>query len=161
MPSFDVVSEVDEAEVLNALNQARKEVSTRFDFREANAEIEFEKNIIKLRAIDDFKIKALEDIILGKLARRNVSLKNIDRRPSEISSMGRATLELHLKQGLETDVAKVITQSIKDKKLKVQAQIQDRQVRVTGKSRDDLQEVMAHLRATEFSVSLNFKNFRD
>jgi cyclic-di-GMP-binding protein len=161
MPSFDIVSEVDEAEVLNALNQARKELATRFDFKDAHAEIEFEKSIIKLRANDAFKIKALEDIVLGKLARRNVSLKNIDRKPSEVSSMGRATLELHLKQGLETDVAKLITQSIKDQKLKVQAQIQDRQVRVTGKSRDDLQTVMAHIRATEFPVTLNFKNFRD
>ena len=75
--------------------------------------------------------------------------------------MGRATLELHLKQGMETDVAKVITQSIKDLKLKVQAQIQDRQVRVTGKNRDDLQTVITHLRGAEFSVALNFKNFRD
>jgi uncharacterized protein YajQ (UPF0234 family) len=161
MPSFDIVSEVDEAEVLNALSQARKEVASRFDFKEAHAEIEIEKNIIKLRANDDFKIKALEDIVLGKLARRNVSLKNVERKPSAVSSMGRATLELHLKQGMETDVAKIITQSIKDQKLKVQAQIQDRQVRVTGKSRDDLQTVIAHLRATDFPVALDFKNFRD
>ncbi len=161
MPSFDIVSEVDDAEVLNALSQARKEIATRYDFKNAQAEIEIEKNIIKLRAVDDFKIKALEDIVLGKLSRRNVSLKNVDRKPAEISSMGRATLELHLKQGMETDVAKTITQSIKDQKFKVQAQIQDRQIRVTGKSRDDLQSVIAHLRAAEFSVALDFKNFRD
>lgn len=161
MPSFDVVSEVDEAEVINALSQAKKEVATRFDFKDAQAEIELEKTVIKLRAIDQFKLTALEEIVLGKLARRNVSLKNVDRKESAVSSTGRATQELHLKQGMETDVAKIITQSIKDTKIKVQAQIQDRQVRVTGKNRDDLQDVMAHLRKEEFPVSLNFKNFRD
>ena len=139
MPSFDVVSEVDMMEVKNAVEQAQKELANRFDFREAKAEIVLEKESIKLSAINQFKITALEEIVLGKLARRNVSLKNIERKDADISPLGHARQELKLKQGLETDVAKTIVQAIRDTKLKVQTQIQDRQIRVTGKNRDDLQ----------------------
>ena len=160
MPSFDVVSEVDEMEVKNALEQARKEIVNRFDFREAKAEIVLEKESIKLSAIDKFKLSALEEIVLGKLARRNVSLKNIDRQEADISPLGHARQELKLKQGLETDVAKTIVQAIRDTKLKVTTQIQDRQIRVTGKNRDDLQEVIRILRGAEFPVALNYLNFR-
>ena len=160
MPSFDVVSEVDLMEVKNAVEQAQKELANRFDFREAKAEIILEKESIKLSAINQFKITALEEIVLGKLARRNVSLKNIERKDADISPLGHARQELKLKQGLETDVAKIIVQSIRDTKIKVQTQIQDRQIRVTGKDRDALQEVIAHLRGKEFSVALNYTNFR-
>jgi uncharacterized protein YajQ (UPF0234 family) len=160
MPSFDVVSEVDEMEVKNAVEQAQKELANRFDFREANAEIILEKEMIKLSAINAFKIKALEEIVLAKLARRNVSLKNIERKDPDISPLGHARQELKLKQGLETDIAKTICQAIRDTKIKVQTQIQDRQIRVTGKDRDALQEVIAFLRAKEFPVALNYTNFR-
>ena len=160
MPSFDVVSEVDMMEVKNALEQANKELANRFDFRDAKAEILLEKEEIKLSAINAFKIKALEEIVLGKLARRNISLKNIDRKDPDISPLGHARQELKLKQGLETDVAKTITTAIRDTKIKVQTQIQDRQIRVTGKDRDALQEVIAFLRAKEFPVALNYTNFR-
>lgn len=160
MPSFDVVSEVDMMEVKNALEQAHKELANRFDFRDAKAEIKLEKESINLSAIDQFKINALEEIVLGKLARRNVSLKNIERKDADISPLGHARKELKLKQGLETDVAKTVVAAIKDTKLKVTTQIQDKQVRVTGKSRDDLQAVIAALRAKEFPVSLNYTNFR-
>src|SRR5271154_4941995 len=138
MPSFDVVSEVDMMEVKNALDQANKELANRFDFREAKAEIKLEKESINLSAIDQFKINALEEIVLGKLARRNVSLKNIDRKDADISPLGHARKVLKIKQGMETDEAKKVVAVIKDTKLKVQTQIQDRQVRVTGKDRDDL-----------------------
>jgi hypothetical protein len=160
MPSFDVVSEVDLMEVKNAVEQAQKELANRFDFREAKAEIILEKESIKLSAINQFKINALEEIVLGKLARRNVSLKNIDRQDADISPLGHARQELKLKQGLETDVAKIIVQAIRDTKLKVTTQIQDRQIRVTGKDRDDLQAVIAMLRGKEFTVALNYTNFR-
>jgi uncharacterized protein YajQ (UPF0234 family) len=160
MPSFDVVSEVDLMEVKNAIDQAQKELANRFDFREAKAEIVLEKDSIKLSAINQFKITALEEIVLGKLARRNVSLKNIDRQDADISPLGHARQELKLKQGLETDVAKIIVQAIRDTKLKVTTQIQDRQIRVTGKNRDDLQAVIAVLRGKEFTVALNYTNFR-
>jgi uncharacterized protein YajQ (UPF0234 family) len=160
MPSFDVVSEVDLMEVKNAVEQAQKELANRFDFREAKAEIVLEKEAIKLSAINQFKIQALEEIVLGKLARRNVSLKNIERKEADISPLGHARQELKLKQGLETDIAKTICQAIRDTKIKVQTQIQDRQIRVTGKNRDDLQEVIAFLRGKEFPVALNYTNFR-
>ena len=160
MPSFDVVSEVDMMEVKNALDQANKELANRFDFREAKAEIVLEKESINLSAINQFKINALEEIVLGKLARRNVSLKNIDRKDADISPLGHARQELKLKQGLETDIAKTIVQAIRDTKLKVQTQIQDRQIRVTGKNRDDLQAVIAVLRGGDFPVALNYTNFR-
>jgi uncharacterized protein YajQ (UPF0234 family) len=160
MPSFDVVSEVDMMEVKNALEQANKELANRFDFRDAKAEIVLEKESIKLSAINQFKIQALEEIVLGKLARRNVSLKNIERKDADISPLGHARQELKLKMGLETDIAKIICQAIRDSKIKVTTQIQDKQVRVTGKDRDALQEVIAMLRAKEFTVALNFTNFR-
>jgi hypothetical protein len=160
MPSFDVVSEVDLMEVKNAVEQAQKELANRFDFREAKADIILEKEAIKLSAINQFKITALEEIVLGKLARRNVSLKNIERKDADISPLGHARQELKLKQGLETDIAKTICQAIRDTKIKVQTQIQDRQIRVTGKNRDDLQEVIAFLRGKEFPVALNYINFR-
>jgi hypothetical protein len=160
MPSFDVVSEVDEMEVKNAVEQAQKELANRFDFREAKAEIVLEKEVIKLSAINAFKITALEEIVLGKLARRNVSLKNIERKDADISPLGHARQELKLKQGLETDVAKTIVQAIRDTKIKVQTQIQDRQIRVTGKNRDDLQAVIGVLRGKDFPVALNYTNFR-
>ena len=160
MPSFDVVSEVDLMEVKNAVDQAQKELANRFDFREAKAEIVLEKEAIKLSAVNQFKLTALEEIVLGKLARRNVSLKNIERKDADISPLGHARQELKLKQGLETDVAKTIVQAIRDTKLKVTTQIQDRQVRVTGKNRDDLQAVIAVLRGKDFPVALIYTNFR-
>jgi uncharacterized protein YajQ (UPF0234 family) len=160
MPSFDVVSEVDEMEVKNAVEQAQKELANRFDFREAKAEIILEKEAIKLSAINAFKLTALEEIVLAKLARRNVSLKNIERKEADISPLGHARQELKLKQGLETDVAKTIVQAIRDTKIKVQTQIQERQVRVTGKNRDDLQAVIGVLRGKDFPVALTYTNFR-
>jgi cyclic-di-GMP-binding protein len=160
MPSFDVVSEVDMMEVKNALEQANKELANRFDFRDAKAEIVLEKESINLSAINQFKINALEEIVLGKLARRNISLKNIDRADPDISPLGHARQELKLKQGLETDVAKTICTAIRDAKFKVQTQIQDRQIRVTSKDRDVLQEVIAFLRGKDFPVALAYNNFR-
>jgi uncharacterized protein YajQ (UPF0234 family) len=161
MPSFDVVSEVDGMELDNALNQAKKEITTRFDFKSAGAEILLEKELIKLAAVDQFKMKALVEIVMGKLARRNISLKNVDLEKLEISPTGKATQNIKIKQGLETEVAKKITVAIRDSKLKVTTQIQEKKVRVTGKNRDDLQEVMGLLRKGDFGVALDFDNFRD
>lgn len=163
MPSFDVVSEIDHAEVQNALNQANKEITTRFDFKDAAAEIVHEKNEIKLRAANDFKLRALVEVVLGKLAKRNVSLKNIEKKDAEISSMGRASQTLVLKEGLEGDIAKKVVAAIKGTGLKVQASIQGKEVRVSGKNRDDLQEVIAALRknADDIPVALAFQNFRE
>jgi cyclic-di-GMP-binding protein len=161
MPSFDIVSKVDSMEIENAVNQAKKELANRFDFKGSKAEINLAENEIALSAEDKFKIKALEEIVIGKLARRQVSLKNVDRGEPDISPLGHARQLIKIKQGIEAPVAKQVTGLIRDSKLKVTTQILGDQVRVTGKSRDDLQAVMAAVRAHDFEVSLSFQNFRD
>lgn len=161
MPTFDIVSEVNLMEVENAVNQARKELANRFDFKGSKAEINLLKNEIALSAEDQFRIKALEEIVISKLARRQVSLKNIDRGTPDISPLGHARLSIKIKQGIEAPVAKQITTFIRDAKFKVTTQILGDQVRVSGKSRDDLQAVIAAVRAHDFPVALSFQNFRD
>jgi len=161
MPSFDIVSQVSSMEIDNAVNQARKELANRFDFKGSNAEIALEKDEIKLSATDQFKIRALSEIVMGKLAKRNISLKNVERAEPEISPLGHARQVIKIKQGLESTVAKQVTAFIRDGKFKVTTQIQGAEVRVNGKSRDELQAVIAAVRAHEFPVSLQFINFRD
>lgn len=161
MPSFDIVSEVDNQEVDNALNQARKELATRFDFKDIKTEILHEKDKIVLTADDGAHLKGLREIVISKLSKRGIDLRNIDQAEPAISSMGHARQELKIQQGLEGDKAKEIIQAIKAQNLKVQSQIQDRQIRVTGKKKDDLQEVMHLVRGRDFGVATNFKNFRD
>ena len=160
MPSFDIVSQVNSMEVENAINIARKELANRFDFRGSKAAITLEKNEIKLSAEDQFRITALVEIVMDKLARRNISMKNIERCEPDISPLGHARQLIKIKQGLATDVAKQVTTFIRDGKFKVTTQIQDNQVRVNGKSRDELQAVIAAVRGHEFPVALQFENFR-
>jgi uncharacterized protein YajQ (UPF0234 family) len=161
MPSFDIVSQVNSMEIENAVNTAKKELANRFDFKGTNAEIVLEKNEIKLSAENPFKLKALAEIVIGKLAKRNISLKSVEQCEPEVSSLGHARQVIKIKQGIATDVAKQVTGFIREAKFKVTTQIQDQQVRVTGKSRDDLQAVIAAVRAKDFPVALQFTNFRD
>jgi cyclic-di-GMP-binding protein len=161
MPSFDIVSEVNSMEIENAVNQAKKELATRFDFKGSKAEIVLEKNEIKLSAEDKFKISALQEILIGKMAKRNISMKNVDKGEPDVSPLGHARQSIKIKQGIEAPVAKEVTSFIRDSKLKVTTQIMGDQVRVTGKSRDDLQAVIAAVKAKDFPVSLSFQNFRD
>lgn len=161
MPSFDIVSRVDSMEIENAVNQARKDLANRFDFKGSPAEIALEKNEIKLSAQDAFKLKALEEIVIGKLAKRSISLKSVDRQDPHISPLGHARQSIVIKQGVESTVAKQVSAFIRDLKLKVTVQIQGDELRVTGKNRDDLQAVIAAIRAKDFPVALNFVNFRD
>ena len=161
MPSFDIVSEVDTQEIDNALNQARKELATRFDFKDAKTEIIHEKDKIVLTADDAARLKGLREIVIGKLSKRNVDLRNIEQVEPAISSMGHARQELKIKQGLEGNKAKEIIAAIKAEGFKVQNQLQDQQVRVTGKKRDELQEVIQFVKSKDFGVATNFKNFRD
>src|SRR5581483_6267728 len=161
MPSFDIVSQVNSMEIENAVNQAKKELANRFDFKGSNAEIVLEKDEIKLSAEDDFKVRTLNEMVVGKLAKRNVSLKNVEQCDPDLSPLGHARQVIKIKQGIETAVAKQITGFIRDGKFKVTTQIQGEEVRVTGKSRDDLQAVIAAVRAKEFPVSVQFVNFRD
>jgi uncharacterized protein YajQ (UPF0234 family) len=161
MPSFDIVSEVNSMEIENAVNIANKELASRFDFKGSKAEIKLEKNEIKLSAEDQFKIKALVEIVIGKIARRNISMKNVEQCEPDVSPLGHARQVIKIKQGIATDVAKQITGFIRDGKFKVTTQIQDSQVRVTGKSRDELQAVIGAVRGKDFPVSLQFQNFRE
>src|SRR5881396_3157043 len=135
MPSFDIVSQVNSMEIENAVNTAKKELANRFDFKGSKAEITLEKNEIKLSADDAFKIKALAEIVLGKLARRNISLKNVETKEPEISPLGHARQLIQIKQGLEATIAKQIAAFVRDLKLKVTTQIQGNEIRVTGKSK--------------------------
>ena len=148
-------------EIENAVNTAKKELANRFDFKGSKAEIALEKDEIKLVAEDAYKIKGLVEIVVGKLAKRNISLKSVDQGEPDISPLGHARQAIKIKQGIETEVAKQITTFIRDGKYKVTTQIQDQQVRVTGKNRDDLQAVIAAVRGHDFSVALQFQNFRD
>src|SRR5436190_4650744 len=161
MPSFDIVSQVNSMEIENAVNAAKKELANRFDFKGSKAEITLEKNEIKLSAEDRFKMKGLAEIVISKIAKRNISLKNVERCEPELSPLGHARQLIKIKQGIETDVAKDVTSFIRDGKFKVTTQIQEQQVRVTGKNRDDLQAVIAAVRAKDFPVALQFQNFRD
>ena len=161
MPSFDVVSEVDKQEVDNALNQARKEIATRFDLKDAKTEIVQEKDKIVLTADDAAHLKSLREIVVQKLSKRGVDLRNIEQVEPEMSSVGHARQELKITQGLEGTKAKEIIQAIKAQGFKVQSQLQDRQIRVTGKKRDDLQAVIQFVRSRDFGVATGFKNFRD
>jgi uncharacterized protein YajQ (UPF0234 family) len=163
MPSFDIVSEVDKQEIDNAINQSLKELATRFDFKGSKATISWEakESKIALSAEDAPRLKALEEIVVSKLAKRNVDLRNIDRQEPTISPLGHASQEILIKQGLDGEKAKEISKAIKGLDLKVQSTLQDRQVRVTGKKRDELQAVIQFLRSRDFEVGLAFRNFRD
>ena len=148
-------------EIENAVNIAKKELANRFDFKGAQAEIVLEKNEIKLSAENLFKLNALGEIVIGKIAKRNISLKSVEQCEPEVSPLGHARQLIKIKQGIEPEVAKQVTGFIREGKFKVTTQVQDQQVRVTGKSRDDLQAVIAAVRAKDFPVALQFTNFRD
>jgi len=162
MPSFDVVCQLDLQEVDNAVNQTLKEVGQRFDFKGTPTEVRREGNALHLRSSDDFKVKALAEILREKLARRQVPLKALVDGPIEPGPAGSAKQTITLQEGIASDKAREIVRLIKDSKLKVQAAIQADQVRVTGKKRDDLQAVIALLRGDEkLGIAMQFVNFRD
>ena len=160
MPSFDIVSEVNSMEIENAVNQAKKELGTRFDFKDAKWEINLEKNEIKLTADEQFRIKTLAETVLGKLGKRGVSMKNVENGEPDISPLGHARQVIKIKQGIDTPVAKEVTQFIRDGKFKVTTQIQDQQVRVTSKSKDELQAVIALISEKSLDIPVQFTNYR-
>ncbi len=161
MASFDIVSRVDSMEIENAVNQARKELANRFDFKGSSAEIALVKDEIQLAAEDQFKIRALSEIVMGRLAKRNISLKNVEKNEPDVSPLGHARQVIKIKQGIEQEAAKRITGFIRERKFKVTTQIQGTEIRVAGKSRDELQAVIGALRAQDFPVALQFQNYRD
>ncbi len=162
MPSFDVVSKVDWAEIKNALDQAGREVSQRFDFKGTDASFEHTDAGIVVRANAEERVNAALDVLQQKLVRRKVSLKHLDIGDPEKGPKGSSKVLVKVKEGIETEKAKQIVKMIKDGKLKVQASIQEQAVRVSGKKKDELQEVMGMLRAAEeLELDLQFTNFRD
>lgn len=158
--SFDIVSEVDLQEVDNAVNQTSKEISQRFDFRGSKTSLSLEEAKIKILADDDYKLKSIIDILQTKIIKRNISLKSLDYGKVEAAAGGTVRQYVTIKKGINKDKAKEVVNQIKETKLKVQAQIMDDQVRVTGKNKDDLQAVIAKLKQADLDVDLQFVNFR-
>ena len=164
MPSFDVVSKVEMAELDNALSQAKKELDTRYDFKGAKASIErLPKNEVMLKAVSEEKLGVLRELFFAKLAKRGISLRNVDVGKAEESGLQLYKQVLTVREGIAIEKAKKVVALVKDSRLKVQASIQGETVRVTGKSRDDLQSVIAMLRGRmdELELELQFENFRD
>ena len=161
--SFDIVSEFDKQELVNAIDQVKRELTTRFDLKDSNSNIELcEDKAINITTNDEMKLKNIYDILQSKLVKRNLSLKILDPQKVENALGGNVKQEIKLKKGLTTELAKKIVAIIKDTKLKVQASIQGDSVRVTGKSRDDLQDVIKAVRAKEEEIDapLQFTNYR-
>ncbi|MBL0388464.1 YajQ family cyclic di-GMP-binding protein [Tumebacillus sp. ITR2] len=159
-PSFDIVSEINMQEMDNAVNQAVKEMIGRFDFKNSKSSIELGEKDITIASDDDFKLKSVIDILETKMIKRGISLKSLDFGKIEPASGGTVRQVAKLKQGLDQDNAKKIIKLIKDSKLKVQASVQGDQVRVTGKSRDDLQAVIQLVRNSDLPIDLQFTNYR-
>jgi len=161
MPSFDVVSEVDLHEVRNATDQANKEVTTRFDFKNSDASFELSDDAITLKAESTFQLQQMMDILRNKFTKRKIDAGALDPQKAVETGINNASQKVLLKQGLDSDNGKKVVKALKAAKLKVQSQIQGEQVRVTGKKRDDLQEAIALLREEELGLPLQFTNFRD
>jgi len=161
MPSFDITSEVNKVELKNAIDQSNKELQTRFDFKGSDARIEEADLTMTLYADDDFKLKQVMDILVGKLAKRNVDVRALDPKDPEKVGGNKMKQPVAVRNGIESDKAKQIVRLIKDSKMKVQASIQGEAVRVTGAKRDDLQAAIQHIKKSVTDIPLQFGNFRD
>lgn len=160
MPSFDIISEIDHVELKNSVDNANRELATRFDFRGVNASFELNKETVKASAEAEFQVTQMMDILRGNIAKRGVDPKAIE--PSDIIHSGKTFFrDVKFKHGIETDTAKKLVKLIKDSKIKVQAQIQGEQVRVIGKKRDDLQAIMQLVREADLGQPFQFTNFKD
>ena len=160
MPSFDVVSKFDKHEATNALDQANREVKTRFDFKDTDSRFEFKENVVTMIAPSKFQLQQMQQILEPKLVKRGIDLSCLEH--GEISeSLHEAKQTITIKHGIDHDLGKKINKMIKETKLKVQSSIMGDRIRVTGKKRDELQNVMEILRKEQFGVSLQFENFRD
>ena len=159
--SFDVVSKIDPQEVSNAIQQALKEIHTRFDLKDSKSNIELEKDAIVLHSADEYKLKAVNDVLQQKLVKRSVPLKGLTYGPVEPAAGGTAKRRITMQQGIPIEKAREIVKTIKDSKKKVQASINGDIVRVTGKDRDSLQEIIALLRQSDFGIDMQFTNYRN
>ena len=160
MPSFDVVCEVDKHELMNAVDQINREVSNRFDFKGSDAKVELNDVTMNFEAESDFQLKQMRDIMVNKFSKRGIDTRGLDRGRVEERGL-RAYQAISVKSGLDKEDARKIVKLIKDRKLKGQAAIQGETVRVTGKKRDDLQDVIAMLKETDLDLPLQFNNIRD
>jgi len=160
MPSFDIVSELDAHEVANAVDQASREVSQRFDFKGTNSKFELKESVVSLSAPADFQLKQMLEILKLKLSKRGIDVACLEIKEPVVTGQT-ARQEVILRQGVDTELGKKIQRLVKDSKLKVQAALQDKQVRVTGKNRDDLQSAIALVRKGGFELPLQYTNFRD
>lgn len=160
MPSFDVVSEIDHHELSNALNQANREVATRFDFKGSGARFDLDEHSVTLHAQADFQLHQMLEMLRNKMAKRGIDLQCLDEQEPDIQAKT-ATQLVHIREGLETEDAKKMVKLIKSGKAKVQTAIQGPQLRVSGKKRDDLQAVIALLKDAGMGIPLQFKNYRD
>jgi len=160
MPSFDVVSDFDAHEARNAVDQANREVSTRFDFKGSGSKFELNDEVITLTSGSDFQLQQMRDILHQKLAKRGIDLACLDEQPPELVGK-EARQTLLLRRGIDTDLARKLVKQIKTSKLKVQAAIQGDKLRISGKKRDDLQAAIAYLKETHTGIPLQYENFRD
>ena len=158
--SFDIVSKTDYAEVTNAINQTTKEVGQRFDFKGSKAAIELQQKDLMLSAEDETKLRNMNDILQGKLVKRGISLKALDYQSIEPAAGGTVRQLVKVQQGIPIEKAKEVVKFIKDSKLKVQASIQGETVRISGKDRDTLQDVITKLKAKDFGIDMQFDNYR-
>ena len=161
MPSFDIVSEVNQVEVRNAIDQANREIGTRFDFKGSDARVEYDGKALTLFADDDFKLKQVTDIVVAKLAKRQVDVRALDYGSVEKISGSKVKQAVTVRTGVAQDLAKKIVKLVKDSKLKVQAAIQGEAVRVSGTKKDDLQSVIALVKKSITDFPLQYQNFRD
>lgn len=161
MPSFDIVSEINEVELRHAMENATREVSTRFDFRGVVASLELNDLSVTLKSESDFQVRQLEDLFRNQCTKRGVSSSGVDIEDEPVRSGKFYSLTMTFKQGIDQPLAKEIVKLIKDNKIKAQASIQGDKVRVTGKNRDDLQECIALLKKSDIELPLQFNNFRD
>ena len=160
MPSFDIVSEFEMHEAVNAVDQANREVTTRFDFKGSDAKFELNKDVVTMTAEAEFQLQQMYDILQTKMNRRGIDIACLEL--GEMEQLGKKVKQnVTLRQGLDSDLARKIVKMIKDKKMKVQSAIQGEKVRVTGKKRDDLQSVIALLKEAKIDMPLQFNNFRD
>lgn len=160
MASFDIVSEIDMQEADNAINQARKELQSRYDFKGSKAEIKWDKKEIQLIGEDDYKLNALKDMVQGKMHKRGIDISSLNFEKPEAMGGMLQKIKVTIKQGIDKESAKKIVKSIKDAKLKVEAQIQEDAVRVSSKSRDELQATMQFVKSQNFGLPVQFKNMR-
>ena len=162
MPSFDVVSEVDKHELQNAIDQVKRELETRFDFRGVDTRVELNNNAdeIIIAAPSEFQVQQIKEIMEERMLKRKIDVQSLDYQTPTVN-VKETEQKVKVKQGIEQDIAKKVTKVIKDSGIKVQTQIQDKKVRVTGKKRDELQETIALLREQKLGVGLQYDNFRD